>query len=277
MLLYIGPIVFLFDDDPRIIHFLTLHYATRILISSDERPSSDIDEANAILNSCVIDSIPIYSRNFLTYNVHNLIHLANDVHKFSSLDHFSCFPFKNNMMCFRKMVRKPSLQLQQIYNRYMENQNSGLKKFQGSTATIIYAYRQKFTDNNQQAENIKLYYGIKIKGLNFNLQEKNHCCILTDGSICIIEKILKYNNIDNYRLVIQKFNITDAFYKFHNTDSRKVGIFKCSDLTEECREIAVENVKFKAYKMAFWQNSEQFYEKDKKTYVVATLYNDEWL
>jgi len=46
-------------------------------------------------------------------------------------------------------------------------------------------------------------------------------------------------------------------------------------LTEECREIAVENVKFKAYKMAFWQNSEQFYEKD--TYVVAALYNDEWL
>jgi len=174
MLLYTGPTIFLdlFGDDPRIIHFLKLHYATRILISSDERPS-DIDEANAILNSFVIDSISVYGRNFLTYNVHNLIHLANDVHKFGSLDHFSCFPFENNIMCFRKMVRKPSLQLQQIYNRYMENQNSGLKKFQGSSATIIYAYHQlKFTDNNQQVENVKLYYGIKIKGLNFNLQKK---------------------------------------------------------------------------------------------------------
>lgn len=108
----------------------------------------------------------------------------------------------------------------------------------------------------------------------YNLQQKNHCCILIDSSICIIENILKYN-INDFRLVIRKFNIVNALYNVDNLDSRKIGIFKCSGLTEESKEISIKEVKCKGYKMPFWQNSEQFCVKD--TYVVAELCNNEWL
>jgi len=73
-----GPIVLLdlFGDNLRIQHFLKLYYAIRILVSLNER-SHDIEKARMILESFVTDSISVYDRNFLSYNVHNLVHLMD--------------------------------------------------------------------------------------------------------------------------------------------------------------------------------------------------------
>lgn len=69
----------LFGDDERIQHFLKLHYAIRVLVSSNERTHNDIENAKMILESFITNSISVYGRNFLSYNVHNLINLTDDV------------------------------------------------------------------------------------------------------------------------------------------------------------------------------------------------------
>jgi len=109
-LLYTGPTIMLdlFGEDKRMKHFLKLHYAIQILVSLNERSISEINMAEDILRKFVSESVDIYGRRFLSYNTHGLLHLANDARNFGPLDHFSCFPFENNMTFFRKMVRKSS-------------------------------------------------------------------------------------------------------------------------------------------------------------------------
>ena len=56
------------------------------------------------------------------YNVHALIHLANDCKKFGCSNNFSAFPFENFLQSLKKLVRKPELPLQQVVKR-LDEQN----------------------------------------------------------------------------------------------------------------------------------------------------------
>lgn len=73
--------------------------------------------ADLAVKSYVQLSAVIYDKTFLSYNIHGLLHLVDDVRTFGAADNFSAFPFKNNMTFYRKACRKPNQQLQQIVRR----------------------------------------------------------------------------------------------------------------------------------------------------------------
>lgn len=54
------------------------------------------------------------------YNVHNLLHLADDVKLLGCLDDFSAFVFENKLGKLKKLIRKPQYPLQQILRRLHE-------------------------------------------------------------------------------------------------------------------------------------------------------------
>jgi hypothetical protein len=62
----------------------------------------------------------VYGRDMAVYNVHALVHLANDAHKFGSLENISAFPFENFFSNLKRMVRKPEFPLPQIIRRLSE-------------------------------------------------------------------------------------------------------------------------------------------------------------
>lgn len=74
---------------------------------------------------------------FLSYNVHGLLHLVQDVKRFGSLDNFSAFPYENNMTFYRKTCRKPNQQLQQIARRKSEKDKIVKKIINTSNQAII--------------------------------------------------------------------------------------------------------------------------------------------
>lgn len=49
------------------------------------------------------------------YNIHNLVHLADDAYRYGSLDKISAFPLKSSCR-----VRKPSFLIQQVIRRLPE-------------------------------------------------------------------------------------------------------------------------------------------------------------
>lgn len=60
----------------------------------------------------------------MTYNMHNLCHLATNVLEHGPLDNTSAFPFENFMFTLKNSIRKPNFVVTQIYNRCAElNQN----------------------------------------------------------------------------------------------------------------------------------------------------------
>ena len=96
---YIGPVALkpiLHEDF--YLNFLNFHVATRLL--SDSELSRDKEIANywkTLLTNFVKDSQRLYVRQFVSHDVHNLVHIPEDVLHLGPLESFSAYPFKNYM------------------------------------------------------------------------------------------------------------------------------------------------------------------------------------
>jgi len=79
-----------------------------------------------LLKWFVTKSSEIYGDCFVSYNVHSLIHLHQDVENFQcGLEKLSAFPFENFMQRIKKMVRKSHQALPQ---NCQENKGNGRKR-----------------------------------------------------------------------------------------------------------------------------------------------------
>ena len=57
-------------------------------------------------------------KNFLVYNVHNLIHLHQDVEYFGeTFDAYSCFPFENHLQVLKRYVRSSRNPISEIVKK----------------------------------------------------------------------------------------------------------------------------------------------------------------
>ncbi|XP_077548137.1 uncharacterized protein LOC144160923 [Haemaphysalis longicornis] len=121
-LLYVCPVVLkgILKEAPYQ-HFMTLHVAIRILCSKDCSPEL-VNYAEELLTYFVAHAgaNTLYGNTVYVYNVHGLIHLAQEVRTFGPLDSFSCFPFENYLGCLKRKVRSGYKPLAQIYTRLKE-------------------------------------------------------------------------------------------------------------------------------------------------------------
>lgn len=121
-LLYTGPVALKHHLPDALYHnFMLLHVAMRILCC----PSLCLrycDFAETLLVKFVEHFQSVYG-NYVVYNVHGLIHLANDARQFGPLHNFSAFPFENFLHSLKKMIRTPTRPLQQIIRRVSEKES----------------------------------------------------------------------------------------------------------------------------------------------------------
>lgn len=118
--LYIGVVVLKDVIDPDVyFNFLLLHIGTTICISDYHKHLVDV--ADVLYSKFVETFIEIYGRSYVSYNVHNLKHIVDDVRRFGSFDNFSAFPFENKLGMMKKLIRSHYLPLQQVAKRVTEN------------------------------------------------------------------------------------------------------------------------------------------------------------
>lgn len=119
-LLYSGAVVLRGHlKDVLYANFLLLHVAITVLCSP-KYSQTHCDYAERLLLTFVSDFGNRYGKHFVVYNVHNLIHLVNDVRRFGPLDRFSAFPFENHLQSLKRLVRKPKFPLVQVIRRLHE-------------------------------------------------------------------------------------------------------------------------------------------------------------
>lgn len=96
-MLYVGPAALrtILPLD-HYIHFNVFNCAMRILCHPVDCFRNN-QYAQDLLKYFVRKFKTLYGEENLTYNLHNLIHLSNDVLTYGSLDTFSAFPFENSM------------------------------------------------------------------------------------------------------------------------------------------------------------------------------------
>lgn len=104
-------------------NFMLLFSGIAILVSP--RLSCYTKYANTLLRSFVSHFGQIYGKDQPFYNVHALVHLADDVQQHGCLDSFSAFPYESYLHKLKKLARKPDFPLAQIIRRLFEMRFTG--------------------------------------------------------------------------------------------------------------------------------------------------------
>lgn len=102
-------------------NFLALQLSTFILCNPDADKTQLIYAHS--LNKYFVKTFKIlYGIEHVVHNIHNLLHVVDDVRIFGSLDSYSAFPFENFLQTIKKIIRKPSCPIQQVTNRFFLKQ-----------------------------------------------------------------------------------------------------------------------------------------------------------
>lgn len=126
-LLYTGPVVLKKVVAPKVYEaFMHLSVAISILLEeNNNRRNSYLLLARQLLQAFVVKSLAVFGEVFVVYNVHNLLHIADDVEYFNcSLNHLSAFPFENHLQHLKRLVRCGQNPLAQVWKRINEVKGS---------------------------------------------------------------------------------------------------------------------------------------------------------
>ena len=131
-LLYTGPVILrkVLSKDIYT-HFLALTVSISILLESDgTKRTPYLDYAESLLIYFVNKSKELYGEHFIVYNVHNLLHLTDDVRNFNcSLNESSAFPYENHLQSLKKLIRNAKNPIAQVTKRLVEKDLSSVLEY----------------------------------------------------------------------------------------------------------------------------------------------------
>jgi hypothetical protein len=189
-------------------HFLLLSVALRILLT-DVR--SWYSYARELLHNFVQLVPELYGEEFLVYNVHSLVHLADDAFKFGSLNRISAFPFESYLMQFKRLLRGKRSELPQLIRRVYERQLNS---------------------------EIDIKDCISSRRCFLSSENSNSCVLLRDDEIAVIECV------NGDRLTIRKFSNKDDFFVYP-CPSSKFSIYTVSSYSQLVSAVDRSHVKQK--------------------------------
>ena len=237
-LLYTGPIILKkFLPKPYYYNFLTLHYAIKILVSDKYKEYNDY--ANDLLKYFVTTGTTLYE-HFPTFNIHCLIHLANDCLTLGPLDSFSAFPYENFMQKLKKLPRK--------YNKKMEQVI--LRLYEISFLPDVYQNKiQKPILSKKLNNSENLYYKILFQNFYFDCGSfKDSICVAENN---VILKIEYFEFVDDIIICYgRKFkNITRFFpgeLEFDTGQDSMLDIYLFESIDENLKKFPFSEIKSKA-------------------------------
>lgn len=241
-LLYYGPAVLKHTLNPTLYnHFLCLHCGIRIMTSPELCVQSKyLDFADVLLRHFVENFGEMYGEEFVNHNVHNLIHLKNDVLKFGHLDQFSCFSFENYMHVIKMSLKSTKFPLKsfikQVQNHQAFSNNNG--ESQNSMELL-----KPLGVKNINGDLVQIYGAINIHNVVFRLSEPNCYFILKEeNKVAKLIEVFVKETIPY--IIYKKFACFEPFFKepFSST------LFYCGlvdDLQTDTSLTTVDNIRCK--------------------------------
>ncbi len=210
-LLYTGPIVLVnVLPEEHYSLFMCFHVAARILASADFCSNLN-GYAFSLLQYFVEGFEKLYGKENISYNVHGLLHIHQDVRNLGRLDSFSAFRFENHLGKIKKLLRNPNNSLSQIHRRLSERRASIQVKSNITT--------QDFVPLKSHSEG-PLVIGTRgpqykiLKYKTFELKCDGRCnnaVQLQDNSLAIVRNIATTIS-GSIVLIIQKYKTQNTLY-----------------------------------------------------------------
>jgi len=158
------------------------------------------------------------------------------VRHLGNLDSFSAFPYESNMAIFKKYCRKPDLPIQQFFNRMAEIKVHKINNNCDIDSSIHVSVQHNAANGCPQ------YSKITFNKMLLSIDMRDNCCLLHDGSICIILDIVMDNNL--YLLIVKKCLEIEDFCDV-GIISSALQVYKCSTLSSEVFRIHLDEVRAK--------------------------------
>lgn len=179
------------------------------------------------------------------YNVHNLIHMPDDVRNFGKpLDDISAFDFENLLGKIKRLLRCGKKPLSQLSRRLSEN------IFISSQYISTWQLKRKHKHGPLlfgMENSTHQYKEIIFDKYHFITNRKSDCyTLLKNGSIVQIFNIVSTNlqEIHCIRLICKQFLKYDSYFSYP-CDSRKLKIFRISELETEFKIFSILEVEAK--------------------------------
>ena len=207
-------------------HFLCLHIAIKLL-SSEETCQHFNSYANNLLTSFVTQSSILFGQQFVSYNVHNLLHLAKDVLKFGKLSNFSAYPFENYMRYLKMFINKFENPLPQLVKRVIEknhyfDRNSNEKVRQTADEKISFKLPHSLgpLPRGCLGNQFRL---VKFGPWTLSNKDPDCCVYLQDGSIVLIRNFVRCFSAVEI-IVGQKFLVVNEYFDDRFLSSTSEGL-----------------------------------------------------
>ncbi|KAK9977083.1 hypothetical protein ABG768_018904 [Culter alburnus] len=237
-LLYTGPVMLKDLLTTEVYKNFLLLFVGIFILCNNSLMEDYCDYANDILVLFVNHFGQLYGPQFLSYNAHCLVHLADDAKKHGVLDNFSAFKYENHLNKLKRLLRKPTCPLSQIIKRFSEMQRSCKKphktrphllKKQHATGPLPASFHEATQ-----------YKELRTSPCTLKLDRAN-------SHVYISGKVAKLQNIISFRdeiyVAYSSFNHQESFFDYP-LPSSTLGIYLVDDLSttvEFCKFEEIEN------------------------------------
>lgn len=257
LLLYVGPIIFKKQIKAKYYnHFLILHVASVIFCSIYFSKIPDmINYADNLRYFFVDGASETYGFDFVSHNVHSLLHLAADVTQFGPLDNFSSFAFENYMQKIKSLIRKSDKPLQQIVKRIAESNLLECKKNSKPVENIVLTQEHSEGPLLPNHFHYIQYKMLELKDKNFTIKLTLADCYfqMLEGEIVKVFNIL---SCDSEIVVLgRSYHDKKSFFRYP-CDSSLLGIFVVN-INSQSDELRIWKLSDVAVKLMFLPYKEQ--------------------
>lgn len=218
------------------VHFLKLVCAMRILLSDTLLNSGDEHwkYARTLLHAFVKDAAELYGSKLFVYNIHSLLHLADEAGLYGNLDDISCFPFENYLGALKKLVRKPGYALTQIVRRLQElNEVADITDEAIGPSTVFIKAHTRGPIPAEFLASAKQYKSVVCNGIRYGLTAKDNC-VMVGSKVGSIVNIIKQCN--EAKVIVRFYRFVTKFFD-DPLDSRRVGVARIRKELEPKAEV----------------------------------------
>lgn len=215
-LLFIGPVVLKEIIDHSIYeHFTLLHSAIVILCSQRHIETLGYQIASILLKTFVQHSEHLYNSEFVIYNVHNLIHLPENVSTYGELDNFAAFPFENFLGYLLRLVKSTKRLLIEICNKleeiniFSENEATS-RELNCITCVKEHCLGPTISTNLSYKQFQKIHFNNFV--LTTNYYSEANCYCMIGNQVIKMYNIL--NNENTVLIVGKKFCRYESLYSY---------------------------------------------------------------
>lgn len=182
-----------FLPDKHYKHYL-LFYCAVVILGSEFHCEKMIDIADEMIKTFLNLFKSIYGVEHFTSNLHNLVHLVDEVRIFGVLSKFNAYSFENKLQIVKRLVRSGNLPLNQIAKRIMEITNTVKSSSQEQCNKIQLCKKSNFICDKfkKKHPNYTVFRELKTSDFHFVNTKKNQWLLTRNYDVVCVKYFVSY-------------------------------------------------------------------------------------